>query len=55
MSGLVRWRSAMESGADNNPTTSNLPDLSAESVDANTYYYLELQAMIHLAKESCIR
>ncbi|MFW5703995.1 MAG: MGH1-like glycoside hydrolase domain-containing protein [Patescibacteria group bacterium] len=48
--GLTRWKSAMESGVDNNATTVNMEDLSAESVDASTYFYLENQAMASLAR-----
>jgi putative isomerase len=48
---LIRWRSSMESGVDNNATTVNMEELSVESVDATTYYYLELQAMENLAKK----
>lgn len=47
--GLIRWRSVLESGVDNNPTIANLKDLSAESVDASTYLYQEYLAMAELA------
>lgn len=48
--GLTRWKSAMESGVDNNANTVNLEDLSVESVDASTYFYRENQAMAALSR-----
>lgn len=49
---LIRWKSAMESGVDNNATTVNMDDYSAESVDASTYVYLELRSMAKLAEKT---
>jgi len=49
--GLVRWRSVLESGVDNNPTITNLPDFAAESVDASVYFYGELLALAKIAEK----
>lgn len=50
--GLIRWRSVLESGVDNNPTIANLVDYGAESVDASAYLVREYLAMAEIAKKS---
>jgi hypothetical protein len=48
--GLYMWLSSMESGADNNATTVNMPDLSVESVDVNSYLVREYEAAAGIAR-----
>jgi putative isomerase len=48
--GLTRWRCDRESGVDNNATILNTPDFYAESVDANTYLYMEYHALAEITK-----
>lgn len=49
--GLARWKSALESGPDNNPTIVNLPNYAAESVDINCYLFKEYEAMAKIAQQ----
>jgi hypothetical protein len=48
--GLYMWRSALESGVDNNASTVNRSDLTVEAVDANSYLVREYQAAAALAR-----
>lgn len=48
--GLYMWRSALESGVDNNASTVNLPDFTVEAVDVNAYMVRELQAASRIAE-----
>jgi neutral trehalase len=49
--GLYMWRSALESGVDNNAASVNTPDLSIESVDLNAYLVREYRAAAAIARE----
>lgn len=48
--GLYMWRSALESGVDNNASSVNLPDLTVEAVDVNAYLVREFQAASRIAE-----
>jgi putative isomerase len=48
--GLYMWRSALESGVDNNAASVNTPDLSVESVDVNAYLVREYKACAAIAR-----
>jgi putative isomerase len=48
--GLYVWRSALESGVDNNAASVNTPDLSVESVDVNSYLVREYEAAAVIAR-----
>lgn len=48
--GLSMWRSALESGVDNNATSVMLPDLSVEAVDVNSYLVREFHAAAEIAR-----
>jgi putative isomerase len=48
--GLFMWRSALESGVDNNAASVNTPDLSIESVDVNAYLVREYRAAALIAE-----
>jgi putative isomerase len=48
--GLYMWRSALESGVDNNAALVNTPDLSIESVDVNAYLVREYEAAAAIAR-----
>ena len=49
--GLFMWRSALESGVDNNAALVHYPPFSIESVDASCYLYRDFLSMSILAKE----
>ncbi|MBK6427879.1 MAG: hypothetical protein IPF82_17350 [Blastocatellia bacterium] len=44
------WRSALESGVDNNASSVNMPDLTVEAVDVNAYLVREFQAASRIAE-----
>lgn len=48
--GLYMWRSALESGVDNNASSVNRPDFSVEAVDVNAYLVRELRAASRVAE-----
>jgi putative isomerase len=48
--GLYMWRSALESGVDNNAASVNTPDFSIESVDVNAYLVREYEAAAAIAR-----
>jgi putative isomerase len=50
-SGLYMWRSALESGVDNNAALVHYPPFSVESVDATSYVARECMALAALAGE----
>ncbi len=49
--GLYMWRSALESGVDNNAASVNTPDMSVESVDVNSYLVREYEAASAIARK----
>jgi putative isomerase len=50
-SGMFKWRSALESGVDNNAGLVHFPPLSIEAVDATCYVARECAALALLAEE----
>lgn len=48
--GLYTWRSAIESGVDNNAALVNTADMSVEAVDVNSYLVREYHAMAVIAR-----